>query len=160
MTTEIEWAWLAGFFDGEGCVRGRSYWRHDKAKPRHSVAISLVITQRDREVLDRIQAMTGVGTVTSKTGTPTPAFHWVTGGHTQLAGVLEHLIPYSVVKRDQMLLAIELIKRCNLRGGRGSTLSPEEIETRIEMLRKLSSLKRHHLPVSFADGSEKESLTR
>lgn len=155
---DTDLAWFAGFFDGEGCVRGRSYWRNMKdGKRRHSTCISLVVTQRDREPLDRIRELVGLGAITAKTGTPTPAFHWVVGGHNQVAEVIRLILPYSVVKRPQMELAMEIMARCTFRFGRGKLLPQSELDERLRLVKRLSDLKRSSQVFS---GNEPRSRTR
>lgn len=64
MKVEVPWslnrtelAWAAGFFDGEGCCRPRSEQRKGRG------AISFVIAQTDRQVLDRFKRAVGVGRI-------------------------------------------------------------------------------------------------
>jgi hypothetical protein len=55
---EIELAWAAGFFDGEGCVAYRERPRSDKGN-RLERRLTVSIGQKHREVLDRFaQAVT------------------------------------------------------------------------------------------------------
>ena len=58
MKNNIELAWAAGFFDGEGST---CWTRCHKDQPAHSLSIS--ITQIDPEVLSRFQEAVGVGRI-------------------------------------------------------------------------------------------------
>lgn len=51
-STDLDWAWLAGIFEGEGCIGFTA---------RSSVSLSL--TSTDKDVVDRCLEVTGVGTV-------------------------------------------------------------------------------------------------
>lgn len=87
-------AYLAGFFDGEGCVY-----------PRNGLQVSA--SQVDRRPLDMLQALFG-GTI------KTPAlvegrrqmYYWVRYGK-PAAVALRALLPWLVVKREQVEWAIE-----------------------------------------------------
>lgn len=61
---ELEWAWAAGFFDGEGHIscRDRSGNSH-LAKYRSPRTLALCISQHDREVLDRFKTIAQCGKV-------------------------------------------------------------------------------------------------
>lgn len=94
MDTELELAWAAGFFDGEGCSK-------------HYMTLS--VGQKDRRPLDRFAAAVGYGNVTGpylhghkKNGDPIYCHHWEVSGQKAVA-VLRKLWPYlSEPKREQI----------------------------------------------------------
>lgn len=51
---ELQWAWVAGLFEGEGCVGkyGRNSW--------------LAVEMKDKDILERLQQITGFGTIRFK----------------------------------------------------------------------------------------------
>lgn len=88
--TEVELAWAAGFFDGEGHSRAQG----TKRSPRKY--LQLHITQTDRQVLDRFDEAVGVsgvrGPYMSK-GRIKPLFYWRVTGK-KAVEVFESLRPY------------------------------------------------------------------
>ena len=140
-------AWAAGFFDGEGCIRGRAYWRKNKdGSSRFTVDISLVVTQRDSEPLFFLAELFELGTVTER-ASPTKAWRWTVGGHRQVPAVLEAMRPHLRVKGPQADVALALIARVAMtRLGRGHVLAQDEIDARLSMLGSLSALKRSRQP--------------
>jgi hypothetical protein len=67
MVTREEYAWSAGFFDGEGTVYSNK--RYEKGKNRKSYRIMACIGQKDYETLETFKHITGVGTwSTEKSG--------------------------------------------------------------------------------------------
>lgn len=59
--TEVDRAWLAGFYDGEGNATFTSNGRKKNGLKVYTVRIK--IAQKTRGVLDRIQELTGLGKV-------------------------------------------------------------------------------------------------
>lgn len=139
-------AWVAGFFDGEGCIRAREYHRTDTKHPRTCWCIIMSVTQRDRTALLHFQKIVGFGTVTAKTGMT--AWQWVSGSPTSIANLINLILQYSVVKHEQLLVALELISRLKQRKGRGFRISEEERNERHRLTLLLSQLKH---PALFPD---------
>lgn len=92
--------YLAGFFDGEGCVMTRrqanGYWE-----------LRLSVGQIDPAPLYLLQGRFGGGIYRKSRGLlGRQVWAWVTTGN-QAAKALEALAPHLIVKRDQVLLALE-----------------------------------------------------
>ena len=103
MSEQTELAWCAGFFDGEGCTTlgGRAGGRR---------RLRVVISQREREVLDRFARAVGIG----NTGGPynygqgSRYLYVVTGRNAET--VVRAIWPYlGTVKRDQYRRCIEAL---------------------------------------------------
>lgn len=138
MGSETDWAWLGGFFDGEGCIRGITRTVMVEGKPRHGFLIRIKVSQKDRAPLDWIQAFVGKGRVMvndKRTG----VYCWTLDGNQQVAAFLRELLPWCRCKQDQILLALEIIKRFH-RTGR-TPLSAEEVEIRLALFKRLSEMK-------------------
>ena len=109
-----ELAYIAGFFDGEGCITSGGR--------RCSLAISASNT--DKQPLEFIQRIFGgsIYECLPKKLKWSTVYNWRIGGAYALI-VLESLLPYLIVKRRQALLGIELIKSSDI--GRQASIVTE-----------------------------------
>jgi hypothetical protein len=99
--------WLAGFFDGEGCVYLQSMKRVNRQLPRYS--LSVFLTQNDKAILEEVQREFG-GKVTQHSGRR--CYRWRVVSRNVL-DFLYAVYPHSILKRDQINLAIEFA--CSIR---------------------------------------------
>jgi hypothetical protein len=92
MGSDAEWAWLAGLFEGEGCITftGKS-----------SVALSLGMT--DRDVVRRAQAVAGVGRFFEQERRPQykPLLAWRVQVAAEVRYVLEQMRPWLGERRGE-----------------------------------------------------------
>jgi hypothetical protein len=103
MATETEWAWVAGIFEGEGCI---------SFPGKYSVALRVNMT--DRDIIERLQAVTQVGDVRgpiTQKGYKDQWF-WAVARAAEAQMVLERLAPYFGVRRSER--AAEGLKRLAL----------------------------------------------
>lgn len=92
-------AYIAGLFDGEGCVSV-------SVRKDGRLNFQVKITQKDRSILDIIANALGYGVV------------WFQGEHHDLrlfsaddiSRFIETVLPYSIVKRSQLILMHELVQ--------------------------------------------------
>lgn len=102
LVSEIEIAWAAGFFDGEGWTG--SYQKHE----RTSVTLKMHVTQTDKKVLERFQAAVGCGKIEPlrlREGRK-QAWRWRIHGQ-EVVDVAAKLFDFLCEpKQDQMLAAI------------------------------------------------------
>lgn len=96
---EIEWAWAAGFFDGEGSTMARA--KKKGARP----FIRLAVSQTDERILVRFMSAVGEGKVRGPYIHPTrkcsPLYYWICG-HSAAERVLDGMWPYlGIAKREQ-----------------------------------------------------------
>ena len=80
MTTN-DAAYIAGLFDGEGCVQYKKYWdtkRKDRPKRYKVWRISLEMSMTDKSVIQWVHEVLGVGTVNIniKNKSPSSKPHW------------------------------------------------------------------------------------
>lgn len=106
--TEVEWAYLAGFVDGEGCISAsRHLGRNGKTWYYYP---HLTLGQKHQAHVVHLLKFGGVlrpQTIKNpKIGTG-KSWKWVVKAD-ELEEVLSGLLPYLVVKRSQAQLAIEL----------------------------------------------------
>lgn len=95
--------YIAGFFDGEGCVTIMFSGKTRQAQLR------ITITNTDKNVLDEIQKEVG-GRVYPVRGKTIPT-HWKQGYHLDLSTdtaykLLKRIEPFVIVKRNQVQLGI------------------------------------------------------
>jgi hypothetical protein len=92
---EIELAWAAGFFDGEGHVRSK--------KDANGRRAEMQVAQKTRECLERLQkAIGGVGTIGGPYHSRNPVYFWYLTKTPEVDRVLTILWPYlSGPKRTQ-----------------------------------------------------------
>lgn len=96
-----DWAWLAGFFDGEGCTQ---------VLPGSRYAVQVVITQKDIRVLEKAQSIAG-GSISGpynvgRTEGGLGAYQWRVSTYEGVVYALERMWPYmSEVKRMQAIEA-------------------------------------------------------
>jgi hypothetical protein len=104
-----DWAWAAGFIDGEGSVRIRHI--HNKRKNTHSYGVSLSASQIVREPLEKLELMFGGATclkapVEYQRATHAPYYTWMNTGTSAVAAI-QVILPWLTVKREQAKLALE-----------------------------------------------------
>lgn len=101
-------AWLAGFFDGEGCITTQSVKIKGKYDNFPRVNMQIIITQKDRTVLDEIQKEFG-GKVYSK-GDGSKCSNLKIVGKQKMKTFLLSIYPYSKCKKEQIELALKFIE--------------------------------------------------
>lgn len=111
---DLELAWAAGFFDGEGCISVRKEKRLGKEKRpgkgrgRDRVSLTVVINHCEPQPLERFFAAVGLGTIIgpitdNKRPNHQPYYRWCTHSTTVGLEVMEKLLPFlSDPKRNQM----------------------------------------------------------
>lgn len=105
MSTNVDYAWAAGFWDGEGCV-SLTYRQFSKNTPKIP-RIVVQVAQVDRRVLDRLQNILGYGNVigpySPRTKNSQPYYVWRVEGVPNLSKIREKLSPYlGEIKLKQM----------------------------------------------------------
>ncbi len=97
-----ECAWLAGLFDGEGHIGiGRQL-------SQRSRGVKIQITNTNRELLEEVQRVTGVGYITTRyreSEKHRPTHDWYTSGR-NARRILDVISPRLIVKRDKAREAI------------------------------------------------------
>jgi LAGLIDADG endonuclease len=100
MSSKIELAWAAGFFDGEGC----SYLQKTSVGHRR---LRANITQKDIRPLERFQQVVGMGTIYGPRPQPPHTYYLYFNRRNSIA-LFELLWPYlSEPKREQWSRCVE-----------------------------------------------------
>jgi len=117
--TELEKAWLAGFFDGDGNIH--IYRRKRKNKEGYSVTchLKIVIGQKDKKILEYIHKLVGYG-IFYQLGS---GFWHLEFSFKRAERFLREILPYLKVKRLEAQLGIQFQE--NNKNFRGSRNIPE-----------------------------------
>lgn len=102
--TDVERAYIAGFFDGEGLV---GVYRHKNKFAKNGLAheVRVSMTQKKREVLDWIASRLGGNIRWGK-----DVWIWELHGNKQCPLFLRLIVKYTIVKRDQIEMALQFCK--------------------------------------------------
>lgn len=147
MATTIDWAWLAGLLDGEGCIvinRQRCGKRPDLKTD--SFRLYVQITMGCKATLERCRDITNTGSIQPHTPSKknsNPAFCWMTNGR-DAERILKAIRKYCTTKRPEVdeALAFASIKPWRPGGKGGNTRKPQQlVERMIRHYWKLRMLK-------------------
>lgn len=139
-------AYAAGLFDGEGCVL---FYHTPIRKSFSRVTTSLQVSNCDRRCLEFLQ--TRYGGFIRKTekrsgeGKRYPIGTWSVTGQ-EAENFARAILPYSILKREQLELFLEGRK---LIVGRGGTVTPTMHKKRLEIAKRIKSLKRPQWTESY-----------
>lgn len=100
----VKWAWLAGIFEGEGCIRFRG---------RSSVALSVTMT--DFDVIRKCHELSGRGYLNGPYrpyGSTKQTLHWTVGQAVDVEFVLNKMLPHFGERRHAR--ALEALERLAL----------------------------------------------
>ena len=104
-------AYLAGLFDGEGCItyRQRSEHRKGKLKAYDFWNIRIEINMIDKDTIDYVHKILGCGSTDHRPAYPHQnygQYRWRCS-HRDALQVAKVLIPYSITKRDKLQQIID-----------------------------------------------------
>lgn len=148
MTPETIAAYAAGFFDGEGYVDIYSA-SLAKASKSPSLMLRVVISQKDGKVMNWLTEHFGGHVQLSRKGQYS-IYRWDIRSQAAKRFLLA-ILPYVLVKKEQVILAIEYEQRketylYNQKGSKGfNRLTEEEIQWRMETKEKLKALKKNYV---------------
>jgi len=140
--TETFKAYLAGFIDGEGCIKISSIKgflkKTNKYKKYYTVRLTIINT--DKELLDYIKNEVGYGCMYShgKGKSHHRQCYTYEVAAKQCVKLLKEVLPFLISKQEQAILAIDFHKDLDRRQG----LNEEEIKYREDIMQKIKSLKR------------------
>jgi len=152
--TETEWAYLAGFIDGDGCITINVGGTKGSVTPSHRLL--LLITQANKEYLEKWCARVGLGRVYAIHSGESPiqgtkqCYNWQMSGR-QAEAVLRKVLPYLDIKREQAEIAIKFRTTAGRQGGIGGRrVNPSGIiRLRERYAQQLRALKREGDPLSL-----------
>ena len=118
---DTDWAYAAGFVDGEGCIAVvRSFVR---SSDRYQYGVQIVVTNRDRGVLEWMQTTWGgwIVPIRSQTGLAQASWHWRCPTGLSAKPFLTGIRPWLRIKGaqcDNALAMIDLMQRSRRTLGR------------------------------------------
>jgi hypothetical protein len=118
---ESDYAWAAGFIDGEGTF---SITKHVNGV--NSYKPHLAVSQVDRRPLDRLQVLFGGHVKSMRSRHPNQSDYWRWGLASAQAfrELLPHLLPWLIVKREEAEIVLDF---CKLVGPKGRWVIPDEV---------------------------------
>lgn len=123
MLTETEKAYLAGFFDGDGCVNIAVRQGKNALNPSHYLQV--IFSQCDQPFLERWCQKLGMGTTHKNARPANPAitatkelWHWRLYDR-QAESILRMMLPYLDIKHGQAEIAIKFMDTKGTGGRRG-----------------------------------------
>mgnify|MGYP001241439435 CR=1 FL=1 len=131
--TEVELAYVAGLFDGEGCV---NIWKHnDRGVMRHRLRATLANTHKPFG--EWLKREFGGSVTVYKSQQHKTLYTWSVYGKA-CARFLGQIIPYLRLKQDQAVVAIEFQKRMIIPHGQ---MTQDEFDARERLQNKMKELK-------------------
>ena len=107
--SEVDKAYIAGFLDADGAIMA-IIEPHTEKRYKFRVRVALKITQQDREVLDWIRTVLGVGIVrANRAGDIRQTFDLHIRDRAHVQKVLENLMPFVHVKKRQAEIALQIL---------------------------------------------------
>jgi hypothetical protein len=151
--SEIDWARLAAYIDGEGCIRvagvkGAQDWS------RRILYLEVTVANTDPRLGQWLKARFGgsIWTTHRNHAKWRPCFCWVVGSR-HAAQVLERCLPYFIIKREQadLALAFQAATIRTSRKGQPRELDKDTRELQYALREELSALNgRGRLKISGA----------
>lgn len=138
--TDVELAYFAGLFDGEGCIHADVIKR---AGGTENVKVTLVVSMTHQGSIERLHKAFGGSLHTTVPKNPKHRQYWTWHlPQRQTFLVLPLLLPYLVVKKEEALVAIELLSRiAAMKLGGGKCLPLDELNTRKALAFHIKQLK-------------------
>ena len=125
----LDLAYIAGFFDGEGCIAGYI------TESKHPI-VKIIIGQRRPETLFWIKETLGMGGIYKN---PRGSSCWRIGSKKDVKKFISLILPYSKDKKKQLLVGRKLV---NLIGKSGHSPGPENYLERMILFNQLKLLKK------------------
>jgi len=122
----MTWEYLAGFFDGEGCI-------HMMTNQCGNPQLKVTITQGNFPLLQLVAAFTGFGKV-DKAGNKWEVWVWRLTKREDIQTFLVNMVPHLILKKAEAEIAIEI---CKLNPVQGRHIPPEDRQKQVELASKL-----------------------
>lgn len=136
--TQIDWARMAAYIDGEGCIAIKLH--RSKSYKRVGLYLQLTITNTDFRLAEGTKASFGgcVHFIGRKKDQWSPCAKWdVASAHARW--ILEGCLPYFIIKREQADIALAFSRTLGRRGVKGTP--PEILEKQWDLRQQICSIK-------------------
>lgn len=134
-------AYLAGFFDGEGCIFMGSGYKGWNGKQYLGASLYLCVAQNVREPLELFQERWGGAIHLRKKGA---SYDWRMCGWAEVTKALREMRDFLTVKREQADLVLsyydDQMRRYSTAFRAGFKLTPEQKEERIAVRDQLTAM--------------------
>lgn len=140
MEKELEYAWAAGFIDGEGCIRV-SRFVVSPTYTSHNLRLQVGVCHL--ESLERLKGIFGVGGIylaAQRSAKQNEAYTWVVTGLDAIA-VIKHIMPFLVTKRVEAQVALRMEPLLGFTYKFRQRVDPEIVRQREEICKELRDLK-------------------
>jgi len=159
--SEVDKAWLAAMFDGEGCIGIRRFDSYRKEKQQvyqDGFVVYTVVTNSDIELLDRCVEITGIGKVRPKQRagdtdgrgivSRRDSYGWRPEGNAAIK-VIRSIYSHLIAKRKQACIAftLDLLNK----NGHGSRSVPKDVQEKKTYLWGLIKACNQRRPVDLPD---------
>lgn len=136
LNNETLYAYIAGFFDGEGWIGTYT----DKRKSTSMITLASSVTNTNIEILIKMkQIFNGRIHHTKKIENEKENWHWNISNRDELKNFLEKILPYSTVKKQQIKYGLKYLELTS--STRGKAISIEEQKIRNFISDKLKEMK-------------------
>ena len=155
---EVDRAYLAGLFDGEGCVCPY-YARY---KNGSCVVQRITITNTDKELLQSLQCELGFGKLRLRTKQEGRKESWSLEfcASREVKAFIDCVMPYARLKKLHLMLSLQMVETTKYGRGRGQRVSDEERKTRELCMGLLKELNRRGDSKQLGEFSEMLNLLR
>ena len=136
--TKTEKAYLAGIFDGEGCV---GYYKRKGSRNKYSYVAMVLIAQSDFRLMSWLEDKIGFGSITTRIGKKHFEYHWQTNKRQHVIEFLEAIEPYLIIKREQARILIAHLQNEGMEPFKRGMVTPEVLEKRENVYSELRRLK-------------------
>lgn len=126
-------SYIAGFFDGEGCISGMIH----KRRSLHP-AVKITISQRRSKILYWIQRKLDMGKI--HTSSCRSISSWKIGSKKDVEKFINLILPYSIVKKEELIIGRKLNRLVGLNTTHHCSL--ENSQERMKLHNQLRLLKR------------------
>lgn len=145
---KTDWAYLAGFFDGEGCIsvqKSKSY--RNPLNPAKYYTVRLSTANTNKDVIDYLEKLWGqkLRVYTRKMSDPRgnrrPCYHLECDKKDAVITFLKGIYPYSIIKKRQIELALRLIEHIAINNYMGRVVPKKIIEYREKLVTEIKICK-------------------
>jgi hypothetical protein len=136
--TQIDWARLAAYIDGEGCIDIHLSNPKKHTRPTPNLYLRVAVVNTDPRLLAWcVENFGGSVSCRALKGKYKPLFRWDTGSR-MAASIIKNCYPFLIIKREQAEIAMAFAKTI---GTHGKPITEEVLTVRLEMRKRLSLMK-------------------
>lgn len=140
--TTVECAYLAGLFDGEGCV---GYYKRKGSRSKYSFLSTVMISQSAARLMTWLRETIGFGTIYSRPGKKNIEYHWETNKKADVVEFLAAIRPYLILKGEQVDILLDHLRAEGVEPLARGKVTPEVFAKREWVSNELKVLKRVNL---------------